>query len=260
MLEILSKELTSFDKRLFEVALNTKGECGIALKSAVRHIERSLILVDSMPEVSAFLAMTAEEEIVTGLFHLLKQKQFSGSEKLNKNNHLHKQGVYLFTQLLLESVFNHLIGQNVQLRFDDNNVLRLDVPLSSFGKEVRDENGNELFISPIPPLGTLSVDENGNHKSYDKDIHDLAKSKNISNINSYLKKIANQRNKVLYATPNKIPECKNADEIVKDKIRVMTGIVIMFLLIFPHQAKRQILVQDALNAYLQVLGKIERNT
>lgn len=257
MLETLAKELTPFEKRLFTVALKSKGDCKYAIESAIRHIERALILVNDMPEVAAFLAITAEEEMVTSLFHLLKQKCFNNAKKLKRRDHQHKQGVYPFIQLFLESAFESLLGEQVHLRFDDDDVLWLDIPLSSLGSDVRDKDGNKLVFSPTPPLSSLSVGSDGQKQCFAMPIQELAKTKNIENIKQHLKDIANQRNQVLYASTNKIPECKNAKELVKNKLRVMISVLILFLLIEPHKKDKQILVQDGIDAFLTVLGQIQ---
>jgi hypothetical protein len=257
MLETLAKELTPFEQRLFTVALKSKGDCKYAIKSAIRHIERALILADDMPEVAAFLAMTAEEEMVTALFHLLKQKRFDNANKLKHRDHQHKQGVYPFIQLFLEAAFESLLGEQIRLRFDGNDVLWLDIPLASLGSDVLDKDGNQLVISPTPPLSCLCVGSDGQKQRFEIPIQELAKTKNIENIRQHLKDIANQRNKVLYASSGKIPECKNVEQIVQQKIKVLVSIVITFLLIEPHQANKQILVQDGIDAFLTVLGQIQ---
>ena len=66
--------LSDSDKLIFETASSTKGLGGLAAKSAIRHLERAYQLVNEMPEVAAFLAVTAQEESAVCVFHGLKKK------------------------------------------------------------------------------------------------------------------------------------------------------------------------------------------
>ncbi|WP_096058056.1 hypothetical protein [Pseudoalteromonas arctica] len=101
--------LNNFQKKLLEVSSKTKGNAGYAARSSIRHIHRAFELANSMPEVSAFLAITAEEEASTALFSALKCNKYTEAKILSKRNHKHKGGVYPFLMLVGETlnVKNH---------------------------------------------------------------------------------------------------------------------------------------------------------
>ena len=85
--------LTDFQLSILERAAQTRGAGGFSAKSCRRHIERAWMLKESMPEVAVFLAITAEEEAATALFHAFQKKRYKNIGRINKRNHMHKAGV-----------------------------------------------------------------------------------------------------------------------------------------------------------------------
>lgn len=78
----------------------TKGHSGFSAKSSIRYVERSFELAGTIPEVAAFLAITAEEEAATALCLALKSKNYLRSNELKIHDHKHKGGLYPFLTLL----------------------------------------------------------------------------------------------------------------------------------------------------------------
>ncbi|WP_232461222.1 hypothetical protein [Cellvibrio sp. PSBB006] len=78
--------LTDFQLSILERAAQTRGAGGFSAKSCRRHIERAWLLKESMPEVAVFLAITAEEEAATALFHAFQKKRYKNIGRINKRN------------------------------------------------------------------------------------------------------------------------------------------------------------------------------
>ena len=55
-------ELSKFQEQVLAHVFRTDAPGKHAARSAIRHLERAFKLVDEMPEVAVFLAITAEEE------------------------------------------------------------------------------------------------------------------------------------------------------------------------------------------------------
>ena len=61
--------LTAFEEKVVEHILQSSAPGKHAARSALRHLERAWKLVDEMPELAMFSAITAEEESAAALFH-----------------------------------------------------------------------------------------------------------------------------------------------------------------------------------------------
>jgi hypothetical protein len=248
-----SMPLNHFQKKLLDISSKTKGNAGYAARSSIRHINRSFELTNSMPEVSAFLAITAEEEASTALFLALKSKKYTEAKKLKKRNHNHKGGVYPFLMLVGETlnVKNHElpIQTTFEIPSDENNeVLRIRMFLGEF-------EGEDKFIDPDPPLNLVSVDPSGSPKDYLKDVRNVAQEKGIDSIYEHIKEVANIRNKMLYASDNAIPSVENINEMLQRHIGATLLIHMMYLFVIQHP--KQNLVEECLNAFVKIQDRIE---
>ncbi|EKO3892348.1 hypothetical protein [Vibrio metschnikovii] len=238
---------------LLEVSSQTNGNAGYAAKSSIRHVHRALGLKSTMPEVSAFLAITAEEEASTALFSALKNKRYARAKELKKNSHLHKAGVYPFLILLGETIGIGSGELPVEMTFNipndsENKILRTRMLI---GKS----DGMVHYVYPDPPLNLVSVDASGNVKDYLKDIRSVAFEKGIKSIHEYIKTVANIRNQMLYASDSSIPNIKNVDEMLQRHIGATFLIHAMYL--FIAQQPKQKLVEECLDIYLKTLSRVE---
>ena len=246
-------QFSDYQNMLLKVSSKTNGNAGYAAKSSIRHINRALDLKNTMPEVSAFLAITAEEEASTALFAALKNKRYVRAKELKKNNHLHKGGVYPFLILLGETIGIVNGELPVEMTFKipnntDNEVLRTRMFIGEFG-------GALNYAYPDPPLNLVSVDASGNAKDYLKDIRNAAFEKGIKSIHAYIKTVANIRNKMLYASDSSIPNVKNIAEMLQRHIGATFLIHAIYL--FIAQQPKQKLVEECIDIYLKTLNQVE---
>jgi hypothetical protein len=73
MFWIESMPFNELQLKVLEKSSKTTGYGGFASKSCVRHLNRAFELKSTMPEVAAFLAITAEEEAATAIFAALRK-------------------------------------------------------------------------------------------------------------------------------------------------------------------------------------------
>lgn len=243
-------QLNDFGKKLFDAATSTTGLGGFAARSAVRHLERSCELLESMPEVAVFLAITAQEESAVCIFHALTKNKYDNANELKRGDHKHKIGVYPFLKFIQEVVIK-----------DSDLKVRLDFTIKKHGKKTQSilrtviPLVDNLGLFPDPPVNIFSVDPNGNETNYHHEISKLASERGIKSVFDYIKGLANIRNTVLYASPSAVPKISNAEKVVSDHAEAVVCNFIAYLLIEPYP--KQKLVEEALKAYIKVLNRMD---
>lgn len=241
--------LNDFGKKIFESASCTTGLGGFAARSAIQHLERATQLMDSMPEVAAFLAITAQEESAVCIFYSLQKRKYNGAKKLKRGDHKHKSGVYPFLKFIRDVVLRELAIK-----------VTVSFTMQKVGKKSKEVLGtvipipNNLGLFPYPPLNIFSSDVNGDETDYHREVKKLASIQGINSVFEYIKDLANTRNKLLYASPSGIPQISDVESLIREHVDAVICNFITYLLIEPYP--KQKLVQEALNAYLKIL---ERN-
>lgn len=251
---MFSMVLTDFQKSVLEKASSTRCFGRHAAASCKRHLERAWELHEKMPEISIFLAITAEEEAATAIFHGLRKRQYDWSKKLKIWDHKYKAGVYPFLRLLGGVLCPPDGSLKLNLYFDNSSdqskaeILRIGMPISIKG-------GEQYYIVPDPPLGFVSTGPDGKERDYTQEVRDVASEQGIESIFEYIKAQANERNKMLYASDSGIPNIENASEALQHHTKAALLNLIIYLLIEPH--KKQSLPQEALYSYVKILSRIE---
>jgi hypothetical protein len=204
--------------------------------------------------MAIFRGITAEEEAASGLMWCLRELEYVGASYLMPRNHVHKHAAIPFLRII-----GLFFGQT------------FDKTLKEYGLHIKDEDGQrrlmlafpikvageDTWAYPIPPLNFgVSVAGTGLPPSYATQISAYVTAKGANSIKSYLKKEANLRNEILYAGPDgypQVPELKA--EFIQEKTSHVLTLLQTYLLIQPYP-ERQPYVQDALTAFLSVVGAI----
>lgn len=244
-------KLSAFEEKVVEHILQSSAPGKHAARSALRHLERAWKLVDEMPELAMFSAITAEEESATALFHVLKRCRYKGARLLKSRNHLHKTALHPFLlavgKLFAEFKDHYcpLFEFNTDLSSDGTELLRIRLT-------VPDGTGRRLWAYPLPPLEfTVSVDDEV-HK-FEPELSQLAIEKNAATAFAYVQYLSNRRNLALYAAPNGIPHVDgSAEPFLIYRRSVVFSHLIALLLIDPYP-QQQAFVQQSLNAFLSML-------
>ena len=162
--------------------------------------------------------------------------------------------MYPFIQLLGNSVTAIKDNLPLELFFEpkENNptdgILKIRMP-----PNLRGHRG--LCIVPDPPLNLVSVWLDGNATDYFKAGREVATEKGIDSIHEQIRKWANRRNKMLYASDSGMPEGESVEKWLLPHFNGVFVNLAAYLLIEPHV--KQDFVQEALTAFLKVQGRLE---
>ena len=195
-----------------------------------------------------FLAITAEEESATALFHTLHRRGYSGSKKLKIKNHLQNTALHPFLLAVGKLFAESFSNCSARFELDTNNVsdlLRIKLTVTGAADKISHEY-------PSPPLNfTVLVNEIA--CQFEPQFSILANEKNAITIYEYVEKLANRRNLALYASPKGIPHVDGgAGEFLLYRKSVIFTHFLAILLIDPYPQKQKF-VQQALAAFLNML-------
>lgn len=241
-----------FDKELFAcINENAKGYSKHCARNAIRHLERAWRIREIDPEMAAFRAITAEEEAATAIFLVLKEHGYENAEKIKFKKHSYKQALEPF----LRSIAKFLdkcakdpgfpFGEKYVLSFDgEGDKKRLSLSFNYKGG----------MVTCVPPLG-FSIILNDKQYFFEKELLEITSASTRGDIVKHLERIAKKRNELLYAQPNGIPNATNIDRFLKRNRDTVLGFLRIYGLIYPYREKA-IFVQQALNAFLTMMGEI----
>lgn len=244
-------KLSAFEEKVVEHILKSSAPGKHAARSALRHLERAWKLVEEMPEIAMFSAITAEEESATALFHVLKRRRYKGARTLNLRSHLHKTALHPFLLAvgkLFAEVKDHyspLFEFNSALSPDGAEHLRLRLT-------VRDGSGKPWWAYTTPPL-EFNVSVNDVVHRFEPELAQLATEKNAASAFEYAQTLSNRRNLAIYAAPNGIPHVDgSAEPFLIYRKSVVFSHLLAVLLIEPYP-QQQAFVQQSLTAFLSML-------
>lgn len=245
-----------FDKNciaLLDAIPNTHSRA--CFRSALHHLGNAKLLESVDPAMAIFRGITAEEEAASGLMHCLREGCYVGSRGLQPRNHVHKHAMIPFLRvigLFHGQIFEHNVKEYRLHIKEEEGQRRL---MFAFPLHV---NGEKRWAYPIPPLNFgVKVGTTKTPPSYESQITSFVDAMGAKDILSYLKKEANLRNEVLYASPNGYPVINEMKpEFLQEKASHFITLLHAYLLIKPWK-EPQPYVQDSLGAFLTMVGVIE---
>lgn len=222
--------------------------------AAFIHLSLAHRLKDIDPAMTIFRAITAEEEAATGLLRALEAQRYADPRELLPKDHLQKAAVYPYLCAIAKHTsYLRMNGiKEVKLGIPkDENKPRLQVALLLDGKY------DGIVARPIPPLN-LQVREGGEVVNYQKYFRELISPSGFDDIRKYLNAKKNQRNLLLYASPQGLldPGPVPDSTLLDYKIRIMT-ILKTALLIWPYK-EIQPFVQEAVRSFLDLAGRLRK--
>lgn len=245
---------TDFERKIDELCQKTAAPGKHCARNAMFHLKKAWLLVKQDPEMAVFRGITAEEESASAVFDALKRRKYELSDKLNPKDHIQKHALSQFINAVM-SMFLQLNKQhqlNPRFVFDDSGKKPLLEIEYNYSKFTTDPNKN--FITPEPPLH-FSVSNIFGLYDFSREIDNLAKSKQYDSISKYIKKRANARNQILYASPAGIASISNVENFLQAQRDIVTNNLILYLLIEPHKIK-QSFVEQSLKSFLKMTGKL----
>jgi len=243
------------DNIIFEIIRdNAKGYSKQCIRSAVSHIEKAWKLKDIDPEMAVFRAITAEEEAATAIFIALRDLKYENAKKIKFRSHEYKQALSPFIRgignyLEMTSKLEGFPFKNYQIRIEgEGKDRKLSVSLPY---------GDGYFTS-IPPLG-FKLEKNDSIYHFEEELAEIASGKSYETILKYVKGFSALRNDLLYAQPDGVPNIKGKiDGHLKHRQDIVTIFMRIYALIYPYK-ERALFVQQALDAFLVMMGDIEKN-
>jgi hypothetical protein len=213
------------------------------------HIQRAWAIRKVDPEMSAFRAITGEEESATAIFHALQRRKYAGSRGLRPRDHRTKSAVIPFLDALALAFANmEPLNLRPTLEIDTHRMhKRIQVRFT-----VRGSDGEERWAYPDPPLGfTTAMD--GALDDFTDAIHALATKRGVASLVKLIEKRANYRNRLLYATAGGVPKIVGAIEpgLLRRRDHIYRNLII-FLLIDQY-SEHQLFVRQALDAFLRMM-------
>lgn len=253
--EHLGFEMTQMERRLVDgIGHLLNKPARWRAYSALRHLHFAHKNVGPDPQMSLFRCITGEEEAATALFRILKQKRYVGAEKLLERNHVHKNAVVPF----MDAVGGALaaLPKIPDVRFAQEG--------EGFGLLISLGEGAPFF-RPMPPLnftftrGTTEPGAPMTPVTFAREMERIAGlAAQSPTIEAFLKKRANVRNELLYASDKGFPRASEPE--VLDQLPVfrrrILGILKVCVLVAPHP--QQSFVQQCLNSFLAILPGLER--
>ena len=245
--------LSPFDSRCKELLESLpKRYSRNCFRSAFHHLEMAQLIAKHDPAMAVFRGLTAEEEACSGLMHCLKERGYKNADLLKPRDHVQKNAIAPFLDVLglFSAEAFHAHVKKPALRLDGEGAARrlmLDL--------LMDVNGVDQWVHPIPPLN-FNITLDGKPPSYRDQIDAFASQRNVKNMLEHIRAQANQRNQLLYASPDGYPSGADLNDSFLEarKVRVF-ALVRAYLLIQPYNEKF-IFVQDSLDAFLAMLGRL----
>lgn len=252
--EIREWRIAKAEKRIFEFCFARPKVVRHRARSSVFHLRRAWALRSRDREMAVFRAITAEEESVAAVFHSLRRHRYRDAKRLQPRSHIHKAAFDPFVRAVTNAVSRfqpggvqggvELLGTAKRPRVR----LRLDLEFPG---------GMKRAAYPEPPLN-FNVDRNGESYDMSDELAGIATRANAKTVLDYCRRLANQRNAILYASDRGVPRfSSSAEAFVLERVRRVVRNLTILLLIDTHPAREQRFVLQCVKAYLIMLKKVQ---
>lgn len=210
--------------------------------------------------MSVFRGITAEEEAASSLFYTLKNQKYTNSKKLLFKEHTYKLAVFPYIKSVVYDInrlneengtpFNNPILQHVEHNKRKAVCLRFKI------------NQADLVATPIPPLHfNISYPETGKIMIFEHGFKKACQGDEFESVLKYVKHIAGERNRLLYATESGRPSITGDIKgyLNEQKNKVFTILNIMLMIDPWIDEGRSAFVQQGLDSFLFLLEKIQEH-
>jgi hypothetical protein len=249
----LISELDQFEGMLEEC----EGRVKFAALNAIDHLRKAELLMDADPQMSAFRAFCAEEEAATALVACLQRHGYPESDRINLRAHDNKCAVMPFVRAVVGWLKPRMFEHNdvfdlPRLRFTSEpgrRALELVLPLKGMGKAVH----------PRPPLGVVTQGESTAQEMIGKKLKAELRRFLDGEVRGMMRQAANERNKLLYASEEKMSiNVGNISSVLATKANNVGVLLIAIGLIdpwVPPTYPLSSLVSDAVREFVRVMSK-----
>lgn len=250
----------TFELKTERALKDCKGQIKHCAENALINLKKADKLKKIDPEISAFRAITAEEEAASSVFLSLKSLNYINSKKLLFKNHVHKQALYPYIQSVMKNIkdLNDHNGNLVDKTYLDHTehnkrkAINLLFTLKS----------QDFVMTPIPPLNfNITYSETGKVLTFEDSFKKAYQGKQFSTALKSVQQIADIRNQLLYAQPSGKPKIvTEIDIILENQKHKVFSLLNIMLMIDPWKNEgHSPFVQQALDGFLFLLSRIEEN-
>lgn len=249
--------LTDEDRRVINLMLGERSDwTSQCFTAALTHLVCAHRISEVDPAMAMFRAITAEEEAATGLLRALKIRRYKDSERVQVRNHVHKAAVFPFLLAIAKHTSYLKIGGVDSIRLaiaEVDGISRLVLGLILNG-ELQGQ-----VARPNPPLNIRYREgENQAPVDYRRYFLQVISPTGYQDVLKYLEAKANERNVLLYASPQGLRRFDAVPDefLLGQKVRVLT-ILKATLLFWPYD-EIQPFVEEAIQAFLSITDKLQR--
>jgi len=202
--------------------------------------------------MSAFRAITAEEEAATALIQALKRQNYPGSKRLRPWSHIDKNAFWPLVVAVNNAMSKSgIAAPNVGLSRTGKPKVSLRINLTALAGG----SGEAVWAQPDHPLNfairTGDAAERVIH-FFEAELAQLAGTSGEGSILDYIKKQANTRNLLLYAADDGIPEVSFDDDMLRERARRVCVLVILAIIVV-QTPTHQLFVTQCLEALLRAM-------
>ena len=229
---------------------HAKGHGKHCARSAVSHLHQAWALRTVDQEMAVLRAFTSEEEAASAVFHAIKRRKYRGADQLDQRSHIHKVAVRPFFQAVSEALSKVNVLEPM-IEFDESEAIpRILTRFTAPGPD-----GSLAWVSPEPPLhfglsdGKLPYD-------FTRELERGCRIRGVKSSLDYVRKRANRRNQLLYASVHGVPKFAGDLERLVLEERDTTFNSLMVFLLIDQYPEKQGFVQQCLVAFLKMLKRL----
>lgn len=250
--------LTEFHRGLEKCVGKLGGRVKHSGRSAFHHLRRAWALHGVDNEMSAFRAITAEEEAASALILSLQQKQYPGARRLSNRVHLHKAALTPFLNAVAKVLALMDFAKPTLRLSPDANPPRVTFFVDMSRAGVR--SPEPLFAEPDEPLNFVirMMDKDGTSgvHMFEEQLREVTQGNSLDEIVAFLNEEANRRNRLLYATDTGIPAATFTEGFLLERLRRVATLLTLTIAIQQTPAHQLFAVQ-CLKAFLRTLLKMD---
>jgi len=219
--------------------------------NALDGFERAERLLETDRAIASFSAINAQEEAATALFRALQLQAYPGADRLQPNSHHHKAAIYPFIDAVRTKFARDVGGLELNVRLSVKPpTLTISIPVTALGLSAPELEGKAL--QSVHPLH-FATRKDGRIYHFEEEFAELASGGSRNRIDRFVKRLANQRNILLYASDQGPPQSRAQLRDIHQ--RRSSAEALLYLSIAVLQTPlHQHLAMQGLEAFLKALG------
>lgn len=248
--------LTELHLGLERCLLKLNGKVKHCGRNAFSHLRCAWTIREIDPEMSAFRAITAEEEAASALLLSIQQKKYPGSDRLNHRDHVQKIALTPFFKAVSKTL-ERIDFAKLTIRLNESATpptVNILIDMNSVGLKTREP----LVGIPDQPLNfsIATGPTNRTAHRFEDELKQIAQGHDVEGIIALIKREANIRNRLLYAGDTGIPRIEFKDGFLIERLRRVTVLLVLTIAI-QQTSMHQLFALQCLRSFLLALQKID---